>query len=197
MSVLKKWSPVLIVFIAIVSMAPMDSCGAEYEELSQTRGEVKASETVAAVKETMAASKVKGVMYETEMFSILVPDGWETKDLSSEGAVAVMITKVDDLMQLGGYLAPYYTDKYPETVAAEDYSKYLIENTIEQQNGTAIGEVKMFDVTFFTTSFTANGMDQTSFAGDKNGEVVNIIMGGKDHQNNAEIKAMQESIKFK
>ena len=73
----------------------------------------------------------------------------------------------------------------------------MIENIIEQQNGTAIGEVKMFDVTFFKTSFTTNGMYQTSFAGDKNGEVVNIIMGGKDHQNTVEIKAMQESIKFK
>jgi hypothetical protein len=100
-------------------------------------------------------------------------------------------------MQLGVYLAPYYTDKYPETAAAEDYSKYLIENTIEQQNGTAIGEVKMFDVTFFKTSFTANGMDQTSFAGEKNGKAFNIIMGGKDHQNNVEINAILESIKFK
>jgi hypothetical protein len=198
MSVIKKLLPVLIVFIAIASMGALFECERDAPRaLGQTRSEVKTSETVAAAKETVAESKVKGVIYETELFSILVPDGWVTKDLSTEGAIAVVITKGEDLMQLAVYISPYYTDKYPDTAAAEDYSKYLIENTVEQQNGTAIGEVKMFDVTFFKTSFTANGMDQTSFAGDKNGEVVNIIMGGKDHQNNAELKAMQESIKFK
>jgi hypothetical protein len=30
-----------------------------------------------------------------------------------------------------------------------------------------------------------------------NREVTNLIMGGKDYQNNVEIKAMLESIKFK
>src|SRR5665811_1614721 len=109
MPVIKKWFLVAVMILAIASMALMPGCwGGNYEphnppiiyEQSQEKSEVKASETVAAVKETMAASKVKGVMYETEMFSILVPDGWETKDLSSEGAVAVMITKGDDLMQL-------------------------------------------------------------------------------------------------
>jgi hypothetical protein len=46
----------------------------------------------------------------------------------------------------------------------------------------------MFDVPFFKTSFTADPYgDQTSFAGNKNGEVVNIIMAGKDYQNNVEI----------
>ena len=57
-------------------------------------------------------------------FSILVPDGWETKDLSTEGAVAVMITKGEDLMQLAVYIGPYYTDKYPDTASALAYSKY-------------------------------------------------------------------------
>jgi len=189
MSQIKKWLPVLIVIIAIASMASMAGC-----EKRQERGAVKASETVAAAKETVAASKVKGAVYETNKFSILVPDGWVTKDLSNDGAVAVMITKGEDLMQLAVYLDPYYTADYPD---AKAYSKYLINNTMDQQKGTAIEEVKMFDANFFKTTFTANGMYQTSFAGDKNGEVVNIIMGGEDHKNNVEIKAMLESIKFK
>jgi len=158
---------------------------------------VKTSETIAAAEETVAESMVKGAIYETEMFSILVPDWWETKDLSTEGAVAVVITKGEDHMQLGVYLAPYYTDKYPDTATAEAYSKDLIENTVEQQNGTAVEEVTMFDVTFFKTSFTANGMYQTSFAGEKNGKAFSIITDGKDHQDNEEIKAMLESIEFK
>jgi len=207
MSEIKKWLPVLVMILAI-PFTVASYCGdgntpnkfisedskpnRPIEE--QSKIVVKTTETVAAVKETVAESKVKGTTYETDKFSILVPDGWVTKDLTNDGAIAVMVTKGEDLMQLVVYLNPYYTADYPD---AKAYSKYLIDNTIEQQNGTAIKEVKMFDVTFFKTSFTANGMEQTSFAGDKNGEVVNIIMGGKDNQNNVEIKAMLDSIKFK
>jgi hypothetical protein len=201
MPVIKKLLPVYVVILAIASVALLaGSCGDPDSPQKGADGQYQnraadgTSETVAATKETVAESKVKGTMYETDKFSILVPDGWETKDLSNEGAVAVVITKGEDLMQLVVYLDPYYSAEYPD---AKAYSKYLIENTMDQQSGTAIEEVTMFDTTFFKTSFTANGMDQTSFAGDKNGKVVNIIMGGKDHQNNVEIKAMMDSIKFK
>ena len=54
------------------------SITAIYEQ-SQEKSEVKAGETAAASNETVAASMVKGAIYDTEMFSILVPDGWETK----------------------------------------------------------------------------------------------------------------------
>ena len=192
MSQIKKWLPVLIVFIAIASMA-FPACS-DPKEMGQTRGEVKTSQTVAAAKETVAASKVKGAIYETDKFSILVPDGWVTKDLSVEGIVAVAITKGEYLMQLAVYLNPDFTAQHPDALA---YSKYLMENSIEQENGTPIEEVTMFDSKFYKTTFTADGMDKTGFIGDKNGEVVAIVTGGKDHQNNMEIKAMLDSIKFK
>src|SRR5665647_1101592 len=104
MSAIKKWLPVLIVFIAIASMGALFGCGLEsLIEVGQTRGEVKATETVAAAKETVAEAKVKGTIYETELFSILVPDGWVTEglsaedlpsgDVAAEGSVGVWITK--------------------------------------------------------------------------------------------------------
>ena len=194
MLTVKKWLLVLVVILVIGSMGALFECSGKQTEMGQTRSEVKTSETAPATKETVTESNVKGTIYETDKFSILVSNGWETKDLSSEGAVAVVITKGEDLMQLVVYLNPDFTAQYPDALA---YSKYLIDNTIEQQNGTGIEEVTMFDAKFFKTSFTANGMYQTSFAGNKNEEVVNIIMGGKDQQNNVEIKAMLDSIKFK
>ncbi len=165
--------------------------------MSQTRGEVKAGETVAAVKETVAESKVKGTIYETDKFSILVPDGWVTEglsaedfamvDLAAEGGVGVWITKDKDVLilsVLGGI---------PD---AATFSKKQVEENAELLNGTAVEEVTMFGIKFFKTIYTLDG-DQTVFYGDRNGDVVMISMSGKDYQNNVEIKAMLDSIKFK
>jgi hypothetical protein len=40
-------------------------------------------------------------------------------------------------------------------------------------------------------------LDQTAYLSVRNGEKVAIILAGKGHQDNAEMKAMMESIKFK
>ena len=196
MSTVKKWLLVLVVILTIASMGA-DSCGAEYEEMSQTRGEEKAGETAAATIETVAESKVKGTIYETDKFSILVPDGWVTEglsaedfaaeDLAAEGGVGVAITKDKDFMilsVLGGI---------PDAAA---FSKEQVEKNAELLNGTAVEEVTMFGIKFFKTIYTLD-YDQTIFYGDRNGDVVMISMSGKDHPNNVEIKAMLDSIKFK
>ena len=196
MSTVKKWLLVLIVIIAIASMA-FPACN-DPKEMGQTRGEVKASETVAAAKETVAESKVKGTIYETDKFSILVPDGWVTKDVSAEdlaaedlaaeGSVGVLITKDKDSMMLSVLV---------DIPDAATFSKEQVEGIIKILNGTAIEEVTMFGIKFFKTSDTVDGRDQTVFYGDRNGDVVIIAMTGKDHQNNVAIKAMLDSIKFK
>jgi len=153
---------------------------------------------VAAAKETVAASKVKGVIYETELFSILVPDGWVTEDVSAEdlaaedlaaeGSIGVVITKDKDVMQLSVLV---------DIPDAATFSKQQVELVVKGLNGTALEEVTMFGIKFFNTSYTLDGKDQTIFYGDRNGDVVIIAMAGKDHQNNVEIKAMLDSIKFK
>jgi len=202
MSTVKKWLLVFVVILTIACMAYLTGCiwgapGLE-RELSQTRGEVKTSETVAAAKETVAESKVKGTIYETELFSILVPDGWVTEevsaedlaaeDLAAEGSVGVMITKDKDAMMLAVLV---------DIPDAATFSKEQVEEIAKILNGTAIEEVTMFGIKFFKSSNTLDGEDQTVFYGDRNGDVVIIAPSGKDHQNNVEIKAMMDSIKFK
>ena len=197
MSVIKKCLPVLIVIIAIASMTFMAGCDWQ-AEFGQTRSEAKASETAAAAKETIAESKVKGTIYETDKFSILVLDGWVTEglsaedfameDLAAEGSVGVMITK-DKHFTLQSVLGGI-----PD---AATFSKEQVEGIAEILNGTAIEEVTMFGIKFFKSSNTLDGEDQTVFYGDRNGDVVIIAPSGKDHQNNVEIKAMMDSIKFK
>lgn len=197
MPTVKKWLLVYVVILTIASMALLaGSCGDMVMLLAKERDVVKTSETVAAEKETVAESKVKGTIYETDKFSILVPDGWVTEgmsaedlaaeDLAAEGGVGVAITKDKDFMLL------FVLGGIPDAAA---FSKEQVEKNAELLNGTAVEEVTMFGIKFFKTTYTLD--DQTIFYGDRNGDVVAISMGGKDHQNNVEIKAMLDSIKFK
>ena len=167
--------------------------------------ETTAAPGTSAATETAAPSKAGGTLYETKMFSILVPDGWKTTDLSYEqeylsDIVAVMITKGEDVMSVAMDIDPYvsnpkdYTAAYPD---ADAMSKELAENTMEQNGGTPLEVVTMLDVGFFKTSVTVDGKDTTAFVGARDGRVVSILMAGKDNQQNPELKAMLESIKFK
>jgi hypothetical protein len=83
------------------------------------------------------------------------------------------------------------------TGSTEAFLKKLTETMANQQNGTPVEEVTMFGAKFFQTSFTIEGKDMTQGWGLTNGLVVSLTMIGKDHQNNVEIKAMLESLKFK
>jgi hypothetical protein len=192
MSVIKKWSIVAVVVIAIASMAFMAGCGGTKAETTSTTvsggGEVKetaaeAGETTAKAEETKAASNVKGETYDTEKFSILAPDGWEKMDIPG----GVQLYKGNDIMQV--------SVSGSNVTEAED--KALLEGMSKDYSGTALEEVTMFGVKFFKTSFTANGSDQTMYSGVRNGEQVKIQMAGKDHQSNEAIIAMLESISLK
>jgi hypothetical protein len=210
MSVIKKWLPVLFAVLIIAGMTFWTSCsgGLRWDESDPhmqglTKIEVKTVESTAAEKETVseaqetaAKSNVKGVIYETDKFSILVPDGWEAENVPTTGGANVVITKDKDAMQLiaGTPLEEIYTEDIPD---AATFCEKQVEHMAEALNGTAPEEVMMFGIKFFKTSYTLDDRDQTVFYGDRNGDIVTMLMAGKDHQNNVEIKAMQESIKFK
>ena len=184
MSAIKKWLPVFIVFIAIASMGALFECGGkEPIALYQTRDEVKPTETTAAATETIAASKVNGVIYEADKFSILQPDGWKAEEVSD----GVFFNKGDDSVAVEFGDGTGFTD---------DYLKKLTETLAKQKNGTPVEEVT-FGAKFFLTRFTTEGIDMTEGWGLTNGEVVSLVMTGKDHPNNVEIKTMLESLKFK
>ena len=68
MSTVKKWLPVLIVFIAIASMGALFECSGKQTEMGQTRSEMTTSETAPATKETVAESKVNDT--QTEILGI-------------------------------------------------------------------------------------------------------------------------------
>jgi hypothetical protein len=202
MPTVKKRLLVFVVILAIASVALLAArCGdtdpahpqGGTDEEYQNRAVDGTSETAPATKEIAAESKVNGVIYETELFSILVPDGWVTEglsaeDLAAEGSVGVVIMKDKDVMQLSVLV---------DIPDAATFSKQQVELVVKGLNGTALEEVTILGIKFFKTSCTLDGRDQTVFYGDRNGDVVMISMSGKDYQNNVEIKAMLDSIKFK
>ena len=152
--------------------------------MGQTRSEVKTRETAPATKETVAESKVNGTIYETDKFSILQPDGW--KVTVSPGGV---------LFEKGEYAM--IVNVGDGTGSTEAFLKELVEKIAKLSNGTAVEEVTMFGGKFFQTRGTLEGKDTTFAWGLTNGLAVNLVMIGKDHPNNVEIKAMLESLKFK
>ena len=187
MSVIKKLFIVAVVIITVTGTAALGECkflSDQYEELGQTKGEVKASETAPATKEIVAETKVNGVIYETDKFSILQPDGWKVT-VSSGG---VLFEKGGDAMLVN------VGDGAGST---EAFLKKLVDEIAKLSNGTAVEEVTMFGGKFFQTRGTLEGKDTTFAWGLTNGLAVNLVMIGKDHPNNVEIKAMLDSLKFK
>jgi hypothetical protein len=209
LSTIKKWLSALVTILAIAGMSFGTGCGdvvntpaetpniidyvkeTDPELQGQTKIEVKTVETTAMAPETVAESNVKGVMYETEKFSILQPDGWKATEVSG----GVVFEKDTYAMQLSvGAEPPNYTEDIPD---AATFCKKQVEFMAKGLNGTAPEEITMFGIKFFKTSYTLDGRDQTIFYGDRNSDIAIMAMAGKDHQNNVEIKAMLESIKFK
>lgn len=141
------------------------------------------SETVAAAKDTVAASKIKGIIYKTDKFSILQPDGWK----ATAGKDAVRFEKGGDVMQV---------EAGDSKGVTEAFLKASTENMAKEANGTAF-EGTMFGAKFFQARGTIEGKDATAAWGLTNGLAVRLVMMGKDIQNNVEIRAMLDSIKFK
>ena len=210
MSRVKKWLLVFFVIIVIpitVAVCAFEcrACRVEKEpkEMSQTKGEVKTSETVAAAKETVAAAKetaaetedtlseseVNGVICETDVFSILQPDGWKATEVKTEGSVLFEKDGFAILLSAG--------DKTSFSSMTEATIKEMIVVFAKQNNGTPLEEVTIGGAKFFQSRGTLDGNETTFAYALTNRLFVHLAIMGKDHPNNVEIKAILDSIKFK
>jgi hypothetical protein len=209
-STVKKW--LLVFFVIIVIPITVAACAVDCRldtskprELYQTKGEVKTSETIAAAKETAAAAKetaaetedtlseweVNGVICETDLFSILLPDGWKAEEVKTEGSV--IFSKGD--FEKGGYAVMLQAGD--DAGSTEAFLKELLAQTEKVGNGTPVEEVTIGGAKFFQSRGTFDGNYTTNAYGLTNGLVVRLAIMGKDHPNNVEIKAILDSIKFK
>ena len=177
MSRVKKWSFILVVIVAISCMFLIAGC----EEAKETAADAKEAAEV-----TVAESTLKGEVYENSKFSITVPGGWI---ISYKTDNSVWLNTEDEVFGI-------IVEISRNNVAEADI-KSEVEELIKSKNGTPLEEVTILGVKFFKTSVIDGSLDQTAYVGVRNGERVSIVLAGKGHQNNAEMKAMMGSIKFK
>jgi hypothetical protein len=163
----------------------------KYYELKSDRGNTSetvaaAKETAAETEETLSESEVNGVICETDLFSILLPDGWKATELKTEGSV--LFEKGGDAVML---------QAGDDAGSTEAFLKELMAGYEKQGNGTPVEEVTIGGAKFLQSRGTFEGIYQTNAYGLTNGSVVRLAIVGKDHPNNVEIKAILDSIKFK
>jgi len=118
-----------------------------------------------------------------DKFEITVADNWEKMQIP--GGVHISCKS-------GEILRVQVHDN--NVTEAED--REILNELAQKYNGTPIAPVELSGVTFYTTTYTAYGKEQSFYSAVKNGEQIKIQMCGRCYETNADIKAMVDSIVF-
>lgn len=160
----------IIAFILVIALAAalLTGCGGSAPQGGSGNGTEPKTEAV------------KGETVETDHFTVTVATGYNKMDISSgiqayQGSNAIEV-----------WVRPSTQDAEKEAAKfAADY------------DGTDPEQVELFGLTFYTTTFTASGYDQTKYVAVSDGNRIEIGITGADHENNKELQGMLNSISFK
>ncbi len=174
---LKKisWFTVIVV-VMIAAMMFVAGCGSKD---AAPAGDSDSGDSPGATVPT-----ISGERFETETVSMIVADGWDVMDINGGLQAYKGISKAVEVWVRGSGLA-------------DDAGKKSMENFANNYDGTAVEEVEMFGLTFFSTTFEFSGMKQTKYGSIKNGQQIEITLAGEDHLEDEEIMGMFYSIEFK
>ncbi|MHB1314315.1 MAG: hypothetical protein ACYCX2_02370 [Christensenellales bacterium] len=125
-----------------------------------------------------------GSQYETDDFSLIVPQGWEIMDI--DGGV--------QLYKMSGEVFEVHFRGYN---MSGDEAKQQVESTARQYSGTAPSEVDLLGKRFWTTEFTAAGVLQATYLCIDEGVMISVKYGGPGFKTNPEFKAILDSIALK
>jgi hypothetical protein len=129
------------------------------------------------------AASLEGEQIEKDGFSMTAPKGWNQMDIQG----GVQLYKGSDVFQIS-------VDGYN---VSEEEDKALLQGLVDRYDGTEITTVEMLGMTFYTSSFTASGVEQTFYSAVRDGEQIHIQLGGNNHSSNAELQAMLRSVQLK
>lgn len=127
---------------------------------------------------------VKGEIYETERFSLTVPDNWNVMDV--QGGV--------QLYRMSGEIFEVHFQGFNQ---GEGHAREQIEWLAEQYDGTEPKEVELIGKRFWMTSFTASGVPQVAYHLIEEGEMLSIKYGGPGYETDPVFTAILDSIVFK
>lgn len=180
-----------VIFITCILLASMlcactgasgvDASGAG--QADEKSNDASTTTTMENTKDT-SSSLVNGDMFETDRFSLTVPEGWERYDI--DGGV--------QLYKPSGEIIEVYVRGYNQS---DDWARQQAVNMAEQYGGTEPRQVERWGKLFWNTAFTAADIPQASYLCIENGETLAVKVAGPDYENDAETQGILESIQFK
>ena len=171
-----SWFTVIVV-VMIAAMLLVAGCGSKD---ATPAGDSGSGDSPGAA----AVPTISGERFETETVSMIVADGWDVMDINGGLQAYKGISKAVEVWVRGSGLA-------------DDAGKKSMENFANNYGGTAVEEMEMFGLTFFSTTFEFSGMKQTKYGSVKDGQQIEITLAGEDHLEDEEIMGMFYSIEIK
>jgi hypothetical protein len=176
---MKRLTIALMAALALAMLLP--GCTSAAGNPTGTATSLAAAATPA---ETVAA-KTEGEPFETANFSLIVPKGWEKMDV--DGGV--------QLYKTSGEVVEVH---FRGSNMSADEAKSQVESTASQYGGTTPQEVDFLGKKFWTTSFTSSAnVPQVTYLTIEAGVMISVKAGGPGYEDNAEFKAILDSIVFK
>jgi hypothetical protein len=127
---------------------------------------------------------LQGDTFTADKFTITVPKGWES--MAVDGGA--------QLYKMSGEIIEVHFRGENQT---EDSAKQQAESNASLYSGTTPAEVTILGKTFWATTFTASGVEQTSYLRIENGVLLSIKCAKGNYETNPEYAAIIDSVVFK
>lgn len=124
-----------------------------------------------------------GETFTADKFTITVPEGWES--MAVDGGV--------QLYKMSGEIIEVH---FRGENQSEDSAKQQAQSNASAYSGTEPAEVTLLGKTFWTTTFTASGVEQTSYLRIENGVLLSIKCAKGNYETTPEYAAILDSIVF-
>lgn len=171
-----------------IAFAGFVMTGCDQGSNSGTAGKAGSPTAGAEAKPAADAGKssLEGTLYTSPAFSIMVPKGWEKMVTDKGTDVGVQIYKGYDMVQVG----------VAGLNMKDSEAQQQSEAAAKQYGGTPPAKEQIFGREFWKTSYTAASVYQTSYLAIKDGKLMSVKIAGKDHDKNATIKEIVNTLKF-
>jgi hypothetical protein len=128
-------------------------------------------------------ASLQGETYSADKFSIIVPAGWEVMDV--DGGV--------QLYKSSGEIIEVH---FRGENQSEDHAKQQVEENASTYSGTEPKETELMGKKYWTTTFTASGVEQTSYLRMEDGVMLSIKCAKGNYESDPEYAAILDSIVF-